>query len=358
MNLPLNPSNGNGKNHSDQRYLRAQKDSKRIEHLRARRGSREWEVRLKHEFVQTWARILHPLAFVLFTILEMYADWRPGKTQGHTRGYQTMADLCAFTGADHKSVRRALAELEFYGLITYTAGPCGDRQRTGKPLDIETHQITTLPLLPYRHQFVAMQPVTANVGAPTIGKNGEGSSPHFGEGSPAQNGEGSSPQNGSTPLPKMGRGNTSIASHSRDSLTPPSASSIGKPAATPTTTASTFDPQEPLQLIQHLETRLDIKAARQLLVACRTLQPDCTLEEIAAFAARKQTMIASGKIRNPVGFLISAVPEAMRGPALNEYRAAQARAREQAAAHAERQKVDFDEITRWANEHGFDSPAY
>src|SRR5215472_3700463 len=114
--------------------------SGQVETFRVRRPPADKFVRLRNGFIQSWCRVLHPLAFMVYCILEMWADFRPsieipgtevGKwpfeplTQkqpnpkyGHTNGYHTVSEISKLTGTTHTSVDRSLRELLKYGLLT------------------------------------------------------------------------------------------------------------------------------------------------------------------------------------------------------------------------------------------------
>ena len=65
----------------------------------------------------------------------------------------------------------------------------------------------------------------------------------------------------------------------------------------------------------------DDDARRQLVTACRTIAPDITLQEIATFTNRKRNQLRGHKqIGNLVGLLLTAVPNALEGSALERYR--------------------------------------
>jgi len=101
---------------------------------------------------------------------------------------------------------------------------------------------------------------------------------------------------------------------------------------------------------------IDQEAADRLIRNCRAEAPDCTTEEIVEFAWSKAFLCRSGKIDNPIGFLITHVPKHFQGEALRTYRenkrrqidaaaAAAARAEEQ-RLEAERELADVEERER------------
>lgn len=65
------------------------------------------------------------------------------------------------------------------------------------------------------------------------------------------------------------------------------------------------------------------------------------MDEILYFANSKAGALNNGKIQNPVGFLLAAVPKCFEGPAFQIFRQEQARRRE------ERQRREEVERERW-----------
>jgi predicted transcriptional regulator len=73
--------------------------------------------------------------------------------------------------------------------------------------------------------------------------------------------------------------------------------------------------------------RADDDVADQLVAACRSYAPDCTEGEIIHFVHEKGELVRKrdGRIQNPLGFLLTAVPKCFSSSVLDEYRAEQSR---------------------------------
>lgn len=65
---------------------------------------------------------------------------------------------------------------------------------------------------------------------------------------------------------------------------------------------------------------IDQEAAVRLLQNCRAEASDCTIEEIVEILWSKAFLCRSGKITNPIGFLITQVPKNFQGDAFRTYR--------------------------------------
>jgi predicted transcriptional regulator len=77
------------------------------------------------------------------------------------------------------------------------------------------------------------------------------------------------------------------------------------------------------QITKHLT--IDDDAVRIIIERCRRNDPDCTLEEIAAFAAHSAAKISRQRnVDNPAGLLISQAPRFFPGAELTAYRARKA----------------------------------
>jgi hypothetical protein len=105
---------------------------------------------------------------------------------------------------------------------------------------------------------------------------------------------------------------------------------------------------------------VDQEAADRLVSNCRVEAPDCTLDEIIELAWSRAFLCRSGKIDNPIGFLITQVPKFFQGEALASFRlnkrmeleaAAQASAREEdRRREAERETGEVEEAKRLRQE--------
>lgn len=84
---------------------------------------------------------------------------------------------------------------------------------------------------------------------------------------------------------------------------------------------------------------VDQEAAEQLIRKCRAEAADCTTEEIVEFAWSKSFMCRSGKIANPVGFLITQLPKHFQPESIAAYRARKAKELEAAETAAAQDAV-------------------
>jgi len=104
---------------------------------------------------------------------------------------------------------------------------------------------------------------------------------------------------------------------------------------------------EILDAIQQITgSPVDQEAAERLIADCRAEAPDCTIEEIVEFAWSKAFLCRSGKIENPVGFLIAQLPKHFQGEALQAYRQSRRKELEAAAAAAARAEERRQEAER------------
>lgn len=83
---------------------------------------------------------------------------------------------------------------------------------------------------------------------------------------------------------------------------------------------------------------VDQEAADRLIKNCLAAAVDCTIEEIVEFAWSKAFLCRSGKIDNPIGFLITQVPKHFQGEALQAYRQKKRKELEAAAETAAREE--------------------
>jgi hypothetical protein len=105
-------------------------------------------------------------------------------------------------------------------------------------------------------------------------------------------------------------------------------------------TASTFS-EPPADLttgLRHFTPLFDDQAVTILWTECRARAGDCTVEEILHFAERKVGMFRTGKIQNPVGFLLAVVPKCFEGEAFLNFRE-EARKEEENQQNAERERA-------------------
>lgn len=90
---------------------------------------------------------------------------------------------------------------------------------------------------------------------------------------------------------------------------------------TKTSTSSDFPlPSILIEGLQRLALGFDEEAAIALWRNSRNRAPDCTADEILHFTAVKAATAKTGKIQNPVGFLLVAVPKCFEGQAFKTFR--------------------------------------
>jgi hypothetical protein len=97
---------------------------------------------------------------------------------------------------------------------------------------------------------------------------------------------------------------------------PTSASTTALSSEATTTTA----PAELISGLQQLVEFVDTEAATLLWNECRLRVPDCRPDEVLYFAQGKASVCAGGRIKNPVGFLLTTVPKCFEGPAFANFR--------------------------------------
>jgi predicted transcriptional regulator len=115
---------------------------------------------------------------------------------------------------------------------------------------------------------------------------------------------------------------------------PTSASTMPLSSETTTTTA----PAELISGLQQLVEFVDTEAATLLWNECRFRVPDCRADEVLYFAQGKASVCAGGRIKNPVGFLLTTVPKCFEGPAFANFRR-----EEQRKAEEERNRRQSEE---------------
>ncbi len=131
-------------------------------------------------------------------------------------------------------------------------------------------------------------------------------------------------------------GAAAVPEGGRGGVPEPALQGVPEPAGTPysqTLRQSFRNPtpssqQVPIELIRGLRqlvSFVDDEAAGLLWRQCRRRAADCTAAEILHFARAKATLFRSGKIQNPTGFLLAAVPKCFEGSGLSEHREEQAR---------------------------------
>ena len=93
--------------------------------------------------------------------------------------------------------------------------------------------------------------------------------------------------------------------------------------------STTSTPAALIHGLRQIINPVDDEAAGVLWHQCKRRAGDCTVEEVLHFARAKSALFRSGKIQNPIGFLLTAVPKCLEGASFQEFRREQAgRARE------------------------------
>ena len=91
---------------------------------------------------------------------------------------------------------------------------------------------------------------------------------------------------------------------------------------------------------------VDDDVLTRLIGNCRLATPDSTEDEIIHFIEEKGALVRAGRIHNPIGFLLTAVPKCFSGETFRFYREEQARHREREAAAAARAQLEAEEWKR------------
>lgn len=89
--------------------------------------------------------------------------------------------------------------------------------------------------------------------------------------------------------------------------------------------------------LRRLVPTIDEQAVLMLWAECRSRAKDCTSEEVLSFVKAKASIALNGKIQNPVGFLLSAVPKCFEGTAFEAYREEQRRRKDEEAKRRARE---------------------
>ena len=125
---------------------------------------------------------------------------------------------------------------------------------------------------------------------------------------------------------------------------PTSASTTALSSEATTTTA----PAELISGLQKVLEFVDTEAATLLWNECRLRVPDCRPDEVLYFAQGKASVCAGGRIKNPVGFLLTTVPKCFEGPAFLSFR----REEERKAEEERRRQHNESERLRQIQEQG------
>lgn len=97
-------------------------------------------------------------------------------------------------------------------------------------------------------------------------------------------------------------------------------------------------------LLQRYQTELDSDAIQRLWNECRRRVPDCTAEEVLYFSQAKAMLFSTGKINNPVGFLLFAVPKCFEGHSFEQFRKEQQQARLAELERARRAEQEMQQV--------------
>ena len=89
--------------------------------------------------------------------------------------------------------------------------------------------------------------------------------------------------------------------------------------------ATEYVSRDLLEGLRRLVPTIDEQAVVMLWTECRSRATDCTPEEVLSFVKAKASIALNGKIQNPVGFLLRAVPKCFEGTAFVAYREEQRR---------------------------------
>ncbi len=88
---------------------------------------------------------------------------------------------------------------------------------------------------------------------------------------------------------------------------------------------------------------VDDDVLHRLTLSCRRVAPDCTDQEIIHFIREKGCMVRTGRISNPIGFLLTAVPKCFLGETFRLYRAEEQKRLQQQVEDAARVKRELEE---------------
>jgi hypothetical protein len=331
------PTNGNGNQPSKSNF----------DKFRVSRKLDTRTVRLKHSFIVRWARVLHPFSFVVFTVLEMYADWNETVTSpnpaagngvyptkplevanpnyGHTKGWTGLKRIAELTGCNRSHVHRALVELEQYGLLSHADPDPAARSRNGTETDWIISQDVDPPSEVISLTYKGLEELSArrHSGGTRLTSETPPVSPV--RPPPSHPWDGSRLTSETPPVsPVRPPSTSSVPSVSSVPLESSSSSASGT-EPNPTTTTCRQTPPTIERLRQVLRLSVDDGVLWQLWLSSSKEQPSITLDELKHFVDIKLDLAMRGHVVNPPGFLLAAVPAALRGRSLGDYRAAVAR---------------------------------
>ena len=125
-----------------------------------------------------------------------------------------------------------------------------------------------------------------------------------------------------------------------DSPAPPYSQLVRNSSSNPTSST----PAGLIQGLRQIIDPVDDEAAAVLWHQCKKRSADCTVEEVLYFARAKATLFRSGKIQNPIGFLLTAVPKCFEGASFLEFRREQAQRTREAEEQTAQMRREFEAI--------------
>ena len=321
-------------------------------------------VKLSHSFIQRWSRVLTPLEFLVFCIIEMWADFSEWKyvdretvgewpfqplterhanpTYGHTLGYHGIADIVQMTGISRSPIERCLRQLVHYGLLRHSDPDPTNRMAAGVKSDWIVDQNVEPP-----SEYIAMTRKGLREHARECRRADKTSSKTL------------TPTSQETWVPRPGR-RTPLRPRRRGSYvpgdvpnsvesveplvgTPPASSSSVEAADEPTMTMPDPDepgrPPEPVRPIRQQTPErqtiqdeglvtlgsvgnlvLEDALVLRLWHDARAIAPDITSQELHAAMSCKVGLASMPSVRNGPMYLVTCVTKALAGGWLLRYR--------------------------------------
>ena len=125
-----------------------------------------------------------------------------------------------------------------------------------------------------------------------------------------------------------------------DSSLPP----YSQPLSNAFRNSTSSTPQGLIEGLGSIVKPVDDEAVTVLWRQCRKRAEDCTVEEILHFARAKAAILRTGKIQNPVGFLLASVPKCFEGESFAAYRREQAQRAREAEEQSAQMRREFEAI--------------
>lgn len=251
----------------------------------------------------------------------MYGVPDGAKSKSCTKGYRQLA---AETHLDKDTVRDLITEFKEKGLVRETA-----------TYDSDTRSAKTYEVLSYKAILQMWR--DAGLLLVTSGRN----RPMFctAQGEPLS----FRPAVGTEPVARQ----QAAVKEIRPTVGPIPTATVARSQLSQLAQAGPLQIGEVIQALQQITAGpVDHEAADRLVNNCHAVAGDCTIEEIVEFAWSKAFLCRSGKIDNPVGFLITQVPKHFQGEALQAYRDKKRKELEAAAEVAARQEKQRRETER------------